>query len=94
MGIKVKLFGDLKKKIKHQDSPTGFPTIIEIEETTVNKVMDVLDQFSIQELEVYHIFVNNKYSWVNKKIKDGDVVSLFPRNMSVLYKWYFKKEED
>ncbi len=94
MGIKVKLFGDLKKKIKNHDTPTGSPYITNIDARTVKTVMDVLKMFSIEPSEVYHIFVNTNYAGFSKKINDGDIVSLFPRNMSVLYKWYFNREED
>lgn len=94
MPIKVKFFGDLKKKIENHNTPTGFPYITLIDEKEVQTTSDILHKFSINESEVYHIFVNNKYAGLTKKVKNGDVVSFFPIRMSLLYKWYFKREED
>ena len=94
MSIKIKLFGDLKKKVPQQTKNIGAPTILNIENTEIERVRDIIEKFSIKESEVCHIFVNHKYSGFTKKVKAGDIVALFPTNMSVLYKWYYPKEED
>ncbi|TFG07696.1 MAG: hypothetical protein EU539_04265 [Promethearchaeota archaeon] len=93
MTIQVKFYGDLKKKISNQKNKPGFPVIIQIDHGQIETISDILRRYSIQESEIYHIFVNGKYSSVTKKIKDGDNVAIFPINMSLLYKWYFKREE-
>ncbi|MHA1803338.1 MAG: MoaD/ThiS family protein [Promethearchaeota archaeon] len=95
MGIKVKLFGLLKEKIEGDTTETGFPRIIQVDSADVRKVKDIIEKFSIEPSELGHIFVNNRYAGINKNVKEGDIVGLFPRkNMSLLYKWYFHKEED
>jgi hypothetical protein len=38
--------------------------------------------------------VNGRYSGFTKKVNEGDIIALFPRNMAVLYKLYFNREED
>jgi len=94
MPIQVKLFGDLKKKQPQQNNNVGAPIILSMENKGVERVSDIIKMFSIEESEVSHIFVNHKYSGFTKKIKIGDTVALFPKNMGLLYKWYYPKEED
>jgi len=93
MPIKVKLFGDLRKKIEPNISGTT-SLRFEIDDSEVNRIIDLLKKINIEENEVTHIFVNGRYAGVKKKIQNGDTVALFPRNMALLYKWYFKREED
>jgi molybdopterin converting factor small subunit len=94
MSIKIKLFGDLKKKVPQQTKNIGAPTILNIEKTGIERVLDIMEKFSIKESEVFHIFVNHKYSGFSKRVNAGDIVALFPTNMSLLYKWYYPREED
>ena len=93
MPINIKIFGDLKKKI----DPTISGTLslkLELDDQEISWVSDILKKYNIGEHEVSHIFVNGIYAGLKKKVKSGDKVSLFPRNMALLYKWYFKREED
>jgi molybdopterin converting factor small subunit len=94
MSIKVKLFGDLKSKIDHKNTKTGPPAIITLENTGIERIEDVIAKLSIEQSEVSHIFVNHKYSGYKKTVRPGDTVAFFPINMSLLYKWYYPKEND
>lgn len=93
MPIKVKLFGDLRKKIEPNISGTT-SLRFEIDDSKVDRIIDLLKKLTIEENEVTHIFVNGRYAGLKKKIQNGDTVAFFPRNMALLYKWYFKREED
>ncbi|MFW9900438.1 MAG: MoaD/ThiS family protein [Candidatus Thorarchaeota archaeon] len=93
MPIYLKLFGDLRKKADPNVKGT-LSLKLEIDDSEISKVQDILRKFNIDDSEVYHIFVNSVYAGVKKNIKNGDKVSIFPRNMALLYKWYFKREED
>jgi molybdopterin converting factor small subunit len=93
MSIDLKLFGDLRKKA----DPKILGTLslrLKINDSEITWITDILRKFKIEEDEVSHIFVNGRYSGLKKKVASGDKVSLFPRNMGLLYKWYFKREED
>jgi len=95
MSIQIRLYGDLRKKVQQQsDDDSGAPSIINVEKEGIETVSDILKKLSIEESEVSHIFVAYKYSGISKKIRIGDRVSLFPKNMALLYKWYFNKEEN
>jgi molybdopterin converting factor small subunit len=93
MTIQVKLFGDLKNKTQEKTS-VGSPIILTLDNTEITYISDVLKRLNITENEVSHIFVNHRYSGFHKKVENGDLIALFPRNMGLLYKWYFKREED
>ncbi|MFX1470556.1 MAG: MoaD/ThiS family protein [Promethearchaeota archaeon] len=93
MSLNVKLFGDLRRKADPNILGT-LPLRLEINNTDIKWVADILKEFTIEDNEVSHIFVNGRYSSLKKSVKPGDTVSLFPRNMGLLYKWYFKREED
>jgi len=94
MPIKIKLFGDLKNKVSQKTDNIGAPTILNIDNTGIQKVQDIIEKLSINQSEVSHIFVNHKYSGIRKSVKEGDIVALFPKNMSLLYKWYYPVDND
>jgi len=93
MSINLKLFGDLRIKAEPNVSGT-LPLRLKIDDSEIMWVADILRKFKIEDSEVSHIFVNGRYAGFKKRVKPGDTVSLFPRNMGLLYKWYFKREED
>ncbi|KYK35955.1 MAG: MoaD/ThiS family protein [Theionarchaea archaeon] len=92
MVIKVKLYGNLREKASR--SAEGAPGMVEIEDRGIKMVSDVLNALNIDEAETSHLFVNGKYSGLRKKVKNGDRVAIFPKNMGLLYKWYFRREEN
>ncbi|MFX0022258.1 MAG: MoaD/ThiS family protein [Candidatus Hermodarchaeota archaeon] len=93
MSISIKLFGDLRKKVDPNIKGT-LSLKLEIDDQEVSWVADILKKYKILDEEVSHIFVNGIYAGLKKRVKSGDKVSLFPRNMALLYKWYFNREED
>ena len=93
MSVTVKLFGDLRKK-GATDFTGGTPKLTTITRKGLATVSDLLTHLNIKPSETSHIFINGVYSGFSKTIKDGDSISIFPRNMALLYKWYFQKEEE
>ena len=94
MSIKIKLFGDLKEKVAQKTNNIGAPTIFNIESSGIKRIEDILEKLSIEQSEVSHMFVNHIYSGFRKSVKDGDTVALFPRRMSLLYKWYYPVDNE
>ncbi|MFW9948385.1 MAG: MoaD/ThiS family protein [Candidatus Odinarchaeota archaeon] len=94
MAILIKFFGNLAKKVLKKESETISPYNLEIEAEGIEIVADILKKYSIEDSETSHIFVNGIYAGFRKKVKDGDRVGLFPKNMGLLYKWYFTRVED
>lgn len=93
MTVHVRIFGDLKGKVSSEENDPGAAIVLELNASKFNDVSDILSEFSIEEDEVSHIFVNHVYSSTKKKVEDGDRVGIFPKNMGLLYKWYFNKED-
>ena len=93
MPIQLKLFGDLRKRVKFQISD-AFPLKLSIDDSDVKRVSDIIKKYNIEEDEVSHIFVDGQFAGFSKIVNNGDIVALFPRNMGLLYKWYFKRDED
>lgn len=94
MPIQVKLYGDLRKIAQQHNYSKGTPSVFNIDDVGIKSVSDILKKIDIEERKTSHIFVNTTYSGFRKKVKDGDKVAIFPRNMALLYKWYFNKVED
>jgi molybdopterin converting factor small subunit len=94
MPILVKIFGELRFKVKNQTITGNNPLNIYLNSEDVERISDILNFFLIKEEETSHIFVNGVYSGFKKKIKDGDRVGIFPRKMGLLYKWYFTRAND
>lgn len=94
MTILVKIFGDLRHKIKDEIPDGALPLNLHINPEKIEYISDILQKFSIEKSETSHIFVNGVYAGFKKRVKDGDRVGLFAKNQALLYKWYFNKEED
>ena len=94
MTILVKIFGNLREKIEDVELDGALPLNLHVSMENIEYIKDILQKLSIEENETSHIFVNGVYAGFNKKVKDGDRVGLFSKNQALLYKWYFKREED
>jgi molybdopterin converting factor small subunit len=94
MTILVKFFGDLAKRLSQNEELVKNPLDLEIENEGIEYIEDILNKYSIKKDETSHIFVNGTYSGFKKRVKDGDRIGIFPKNMCLLYKWYFTRHED
>lgn len=91
--IKVILYGDLKKRARKLDDATETIGSIEFEESELDTIQDVMKHLDIDIDEVSHIFLNREYSHHEREIDEGDRLALFPKDMALLYKWYFSEEK-
>ncbi len=92
--IQLLFFGDLGRKVQQPGTEASSPVILHIEPGAFTRVSDILDHYHVDRSETSHIFVNGVYSGFSKLVHDGDRVGIFPRNMCLLYKWYFTRAED
>jgi len=95
MTVEVRLYGKLRNKVDSEtaDSSEGGPSSFDFELGDAKKVGDILRSLDTEEKEISHIFVNGDYSGTAKEIKEGGSVAIFPRDMGLLYQWYFSKSE-
>ncbi len=71
--------------MKDVDLEEGLPVTFNVEDKNVHFVYDIVEKFAIREEDISHIFVNGKYSGIEKEIRDGDRVGLFPKNMALIF---------
>jgi len=83
LSIRVKLYGELKDKLKEQSYSAGTPSSTYLKEDEIDNVSDILKKFNIDGSEISHIFVNGKYCGSGKKLNEGDRIGLFPKNMAL-----------
>ena len=93
MSINVILYGDLRTKADETDARTGSIGKKEIEKAGLESISDILENLGLDESDVSHIFLNRDYSSLDRKVHDGDRVALFPKDMALLYKWYFTRKK-
>jgi len=93
MTIKVVLYGDLKEKADKIDTKTNTIGTLQFEKEDIGTILDILNHLKIHKDEVSHIFLNRDYSALEREVQNGDRVALFPKDMALLYKWYFSKKK-
>ncbi len=88
--IEVHLYGKLRRFTDNQD-PTR-DSIVWIPGGDGDSIMDVIEHIGIPREEVgSNIFVNGEYSALQRRVKSGDRLGIFPDDMQLLYKWHFRK---
>ncbi len=85
MSMNIILYGDLKHKEQQKTNKDSIPLKINISNSEINTVYDLLNKLNIEENKVSHIFVNHKYCGPGKEIKEGDRVALFPKRMALMF---------
>ncbi len=93
MEIEVVLYGKLRERGERSDDTTGSIGSVKIEIEEDSCITDIMGLLEIKKDEVSHIFLNREYSDIERKVEDGDRLALFPRDMALLYKWYFTKKK-
>ena len=88
--IEVHLYGKLRRFTNNQDPTRDSTVYIPVEEG--DTIEDIVKRIGIPHDELgSNIFVNGEYSALERKVNDGDRLGVFPDNMQLLYKWYFRK---
>ena len=59
-----------------------------------DRIRDVVAALGIRPDEVSHLFLNAEYSAASRRVKPGDRLAIFGRDMALLYRQYFPKVED
>ncbi len=85
MAITVKLYGDLREKLKQEGFERGLPSTLSIKNNKMGTVFDILEKLKINQSEISHIFVNGKYCGPGKTIGEGDRIGLFPKRMALMF---------
>lgn len=88
--IEVRLYGKLRRFTDNLDPTRDSITYVPIEKR--DTIEDIIKRVGIPLEEIgSNIFLNGEYSALARKVKAGDRLGVFPSDMTLLYKWYFKK---
>ncbi len=90
--IEVHLYGKLRRFTDNQDPAQDSIARVPVEKG--DTIEDIIGRIGIPLEEVgSNIFLNGEYSALEREVKDGDRLGIFPDNMQLLYKWYFSKRK-
>lgn len=91
--VEVHLYGKLRRFTDNLN-PTR-DSIISVPVKKGDTIEDIVKCIGIPFEELgSNIFLNGEYSALERKVKDGDRLGIFPDNMQLLYKWHFYKHRD
>jgi len=91
--IEVHLYGKLRRFTNNQDPSRDSIVYIPVKKGDTIKTIVKRIGIPFEELGS-NIFLNGEYSALERKVKDGDRLGIFPDNMQLLYKWHFQKRRD
>ena len=91
--IEIHLYGKLRR-FSEQKSPVK-ESVIFLEALEGDSIHSIVSRLGIPLIELSStIFLNGGYSGLNRSVKDSDRLGLFPDNMILAYRQYFKKVDD
>jgi len=91
--VEVHLYGKLRRFTDNLDPARD--SIVYVPVKKGDTIEDIVKRIGIPFEELgSNIFLNGEYSALERKVKDGDRLGLFPDNMQLLYKWHFYKHRD
>ena len=85
MVIRIKLYGDLREKVPNLKNDHGAPSTLDMDTGEIRTVLDVLNQLNIIQNEISHVFVNSRYSGIERDVKSGDRIGIFPKRMGIIF---------
>ena len=91
MKLEIHLYGRLRRFTDNPDP--GKPSVIIIDVPSGTTIRGVLEKAGVPTNEVgTNIFLNGKYSSMDRVVNEGGRLGVFPDDMNLLYKWHFTKE--
>lgn len=91
--IEIHLFGKLRR-FSEQKSPLR-ESIVLLEARDGDSIRSIVERIGIPLNELgRNIFLNGEYSGLERSVKDKDRLGIFPDDMQLLYRQYFKKVEE
>ena len=81
--IEVHLYGKLRRFTDNQDPTRDSIIYVRVEDR--DTIGDIISRIGIQIEEMgSNIFLNGEYSALEKTVKDGDRLGIFPDNMAMI----------
>ncbi|MGD9675199.1 MAG: MoaD/ThiS family protein [Candidatus Bipolaricaulia bacterium] len=90
--IDVHLYGKLRRFALSQAADSD--SIVHLPRRDGDTVSSVVARLGIPETELgANLFVDGHYATLESPVGDGARLGLFPDDMQLLYKWYFRPRE-
>lgn len=90
--VDVYIYGALQKRF---GAPSPFQAVRrQVTVRTGSNIADVLGEIGIAPEEASHLFLNFEYSASSRRVKPGDRLAVFGRDMALIYRQYFRKVTD
>ena len=91
--IEIHLYGKLRR-FSEQKSPLR-ESIVYVDARDGDSIRSIVKRLGIPMDELgRNIFLNGEYSGLERPVKDEDRLGIFPDDMTLLYRQYFKKVEE
>jgi len=89
--IEVHLYGKLRRFANEQDPRAA--SVVTIEAVPTDSVLDIARRIGIPESELgANLFLDGRYTSPDASIGEATRLGLFPDDMQLLYKWYFRPQ--
>jgi hypothetical protein len=90
--VSVHVYGKLRR-FAAQSDPCG-ESVIPVQHTRGDTVRSIVERLGIPLGELgSNVFVDGRYASLASSVQDGSRLGLFPDDMQLLYKWYFRPAE-
>ncbi|MDQ7840371.1 MAG: hypothetical protein RDU83_05000 [bacterium] len=90
--VDVHVYGALQKRF---GAPSPFQAVRrQVAVRDRSTIAEILGEIGIASEEVSHLFLNGEYSAVGRRVRPGDRLAVFGRDMALLYRQYFPKVTD
>ncbi|MDI6771396.1 MAG: hypothetical protein QME77_02255 [bacterium] len=90
--VDVHVYGALQKRF---GAPSPFQAVRrQVVSSHDSRIQDILVELGIEPNEVSHLFLNGEYSAAGRRVRPGDRLAVFGRDMALLYRQYFRKVTD
>jgi hypothetical protein len=90
--VEVRIYGALQKRFGRASAFE--PLRRQVAVGPSGSIRDVLASLGLEPDEVSHLFLNGEYSAVSRRVRAGDQLAVFGRDMALLYRQYFPKVAD
>jgi len=90
--VEIHLYGRLKERLGPR--PAWEEVVVHVPAADGATIADVLTALGIAPEEVSHLFLNAEYSGLRRKVRPGDRLGVFPKDMALLYRQYFPRVEE
>jgi Mut7-C ubiquitin len=90
--VEVHLFGGLAERYGARSAFQAAGRAVPVGEAT--HIGDILGALGIGPEDVSHVFLNGQYSSPRRRVRPGDRLGVFGRDMALLYRQYFPLVED